>query len=388
MRCMKKFLKVLFVIALMICIGISANFAYWWTQKGGEAYYHYTYRKQHEPFTFSRKTNTDSIYTEDVFMNTMKKYIDADESVLDEVKNNSFCIPGLKSTRTLTDNQANEISICTSMTPQGVVFSEDYIFISAYCCTKQHNSVIYMLDKNTKELIKEIVLPDKSHVGSLAYDSYHQNLWVCCYEETKKVAFVCALSISDCISYDFEEKYLPVRYTMQYQIDTQKRSSFMNYFNGSLYIGYFESNMKAETTIQEFEITDDGGLKETGNLMSDVYDDEPDAYALPASLFYINGNAQGMALDDMYIAITQSYGSIDHSRLRIFENTKNQDGNVDARDVNYVSGIDLPVMAEDCYMDEDGNLYICFESGAYAYRSRPCDHVDRIVFIPRCIFAE
>ena len=74
----------------MICIGIFANFAYWWTQKGGEAYYHYTYRKQHEPFTFSRKTNTDSIYTEDVFMNTMKKYIDADESVLDEVKNNSF----------------------------------------------------------------------------------------------------------------------------------------------------------------------------------------------------------------------------------------------------------------------------------------------------------
>ena len=36
---------------------------------------------------------------------------------------------------------------------------------------------------------------------------------------------------------------------------------------------------------------------------------------------------------------------------------------MDARDVNYVSGIDLPCwMAEDCYMDEDGNLYICFES--------------------------
>ena len=57
--------------------------------------------------------------------------------------------------------------------------------------------------------------------------------------------------------------------------------------------------MKAETTIQEFEIPDDGGLKETGNLMSDVYDDEPDAYALPASLFYINGNAQEW-FDDMY----------------------------------------------------------------------------------------
>ena len=72
---MKKFLKVLVMIVLVICIGILVNFAYWWTQKGGEAYYRYTYHKQHEPFTLSRKTNTDSIYTDDVFMNTMEKYI-------------------------------------------------------------------------------------------------------------------------------------------------------------------------------------------------------------------------------------------------------------------------------------------------------------------------
>ena len=39
------------------------------------------------------------------------------------------------------------------MTPQGVVFSEDYILFLPIA-VQTANSVIYMLDKNTKELIK------------------------------------------------------------------------------------------------------------------------------------------------------------------------------------------------------------------------------------------
>ena len=61
--------------------------------------------------------------------------------------------------------------------------------------------------------------------------------------------------------------------------------------------------------------------------------------------------------------------------------------NVEKREVIINPKI-LPEKLSVIIKDEDGNLYICFESGAYAYRSRPCDHVDRIVFIPRCIFAE
>ena len=98
---MKKFLKVLFVIALMICYWDFCKFCLLVDAKGGDAYYHYIYRKQHEPFTFSRKTNTDSILQEDVYEYN-EKYIDADESVLDEVKITLFAFL-VKSTRTLTD---------------------------------------------------------------------------------------------------------------------------------------------------------------------------------------------------------------------------------------------------------------------------------------------
>ena len=42
----------------------------------------------------------------------------------------------------------------------------------------------------------------------------------------------------------------------------------------------------------------------------------------------------------------------------------------------------LPVtFCQNSYMDENGNLYICFESAAYAYRARKTDHIDRILVL-------
>ncbi len=46
-----------------------------------------------------------------------------------------------------------------------------------YCHAKKHNSVIYMINKESHRFIKEIILPGQPHVGGLAYDSEHQILW-------------------------------------------------------------------------------------------------------------------------------------------------------------------------------------------------------------------
>ena len=32
-------------------------------------------------------------------------------------------------------------AVCTTMTPQGLAVTEDYVFVSAYCHAKKHNSV-------------------------------------------------------------------------------------------------------------------------------------------------------------------------------------------------------------------------------------------------------
>lgn len=376
----KKVFKVFSILLLVACIVCLSFFGYWWYFQGGETYYRYTYHKDHEPFTFSRKTSTDALYSNDRLKDMLSSYFD--EETLDVIIENSYIIPGLKASETLAYNHYHQHSICTSMTPQGVTMSDEYVFISAYCQTKEHNSIIYQIDRETHELIQPIVLPDKSHVGSVAYDDVYDNLWVCCFEEENKVAFVCSISMSAIDHYTFNQSYCPILYTKQYPIDTMKRSSFMTYHDGSLYVGYFSSSSEASSTVQEFQIQEDGGLKYTGNLMNDIYEDEPDSYVLPNSLFYINGLAQGVAVSEDHIYITQSHGSDNDSVLSVFANKEDEEGNVNATDANKLYSFHLPCMAEDCYMDDENNLYVCFESAGYAYRARKSPHVDRILFLP------
>lgn len=383
MKHKNKLLRIILIILLSITLIASAIFAYWWFLGGGEGYYIYTWHKIHEPFTLSKKTNTDSLYSDDYYKNILKEYFnDVDEEEINTMFDHSIIIPGLKSTRTITESTIQDVDICTSMTPQGVAVTEDYVLISAYCQTKEHNSVLYVVDKETKEFIKEVVLPDKSHVGSVTYDSLNKVIWICCYEEDTKVAFVCSFTLEEMENYSFDDAYLPIKYSNQVPINTQKRASFMNYDNGYLYIGYFESNLKSSSTIQKFKINSDGTLETYENEMAQIYDDEPDQYALPTSLFYISGNAQGMAIDDDMIFITYSHGSVNDSTFKMFQYIEDDDGNVDARDDAKVASITLPVMAEDLFVTDDQMIYICFESGAYAYRARDCYHMDRILVMP------
>lgn len=95
-----------------------------------------------------------------------------------------------------------EHQICDTMVPQGLVITDKYLFVSAYCGIdgyknelrfnsfskkffellkgeynhKQHNSVIYVYDIKSKKFIMTLELPDKNHVGGLAFDG--ENLYI------------------------------------------------------------------------------------------------------------------------------------------------------------------------------------------------------------------
>ena len=45
--------------------------------------------------------------------------------------------------------ETGENEVCQWMTPQGVGFSQDFVFISAYCYDHQHHSIIHVLDRET-----------------------------------------------------------------------------------------------------------------------------------------------------------------------------------------------------------------------------------------------
>ena len=63
-----------------------------------------------------------------------------------------------------------------------------------------------MIDKETHEFVKEIVLPNKAHVGSLAYDGENNNLLVC--GSRNGGAQVNALDMESVEAYDFSGKQI------------------------------------------------------------------------------------------------------------------------------------------------------------------------------------
>ncbi len=75
----------------------------------------------------------------------------------------SYVIPGLINT-----NVGGFQS--STMCPQGITFAGNYLLISAYDLSAEELSVVYVVDKKTKELLTTLVLPTNAHVGGICYD--------------------------------------------------------------------------------------------------------------------------------------------------------------------------------------------------------------------------
>ncbi|MCD7825094.1 MAG: hypothetical protein LUH14_03915 [Clostridiaceae bacterium] len=81
----------------------------------------------------------------------------------------SFVLPGLSHTN--VDGFAS-----ATMCPQGITFAGSYILLTAYDTSSTENSVIYVLKKSNRKLLTTVVLPNKAHLGGIAYDG--TNVWV------------------------------------------------------------------------------------------------------------------------------------------------------------------------------------------------------------------
>lgn len=373
----RKILIVLLVILLVI--GICAAYAY----------YLFIWLGEHEPVVETETTNTDAIYTEEEMQKALSKYEGLDALGFNgNYEENSFVIPGLKATRTLKSDKSKHTSVCTSMTPQGICVAENYYLISAYCHAKEHNSVIYVIDKDSHEFVKEIVLKGRPHVGGLAYDTIHKNIWVACH--SNGTAYVNFFKMTDLEQYSLDTEIKPLDFQEEYPIYSIPRSSFIYYMDGGLYVGYFSPSKKDEMrTIQKFWIEDDGTLQ----LFDNPAYGEKGAIGkekkliLPADIASIDANCQGMALYENLILISESRG-VFKSKLQMFNNAIGMNETVmrlenDKAMMEFI----LPPQLEQLYV-HDGELYLLFESGSYAYRSWPTVAVDRVIKVDISDFAE
>ena len=338
----------------------------------GYIYYEFEYRGMIEVPTNATSTSTRPLYSMEAFRQELRHYPKLYKASLEapvDTRAGTYAIPGLHSTETLDSNKAKDTSICTSMTPQGIAVCDEYIFVSAYCHTKRHNSVIYVIDRDTHRFIKEIVLPGKPHVGSLAYDDDRDNLWVC--GSGSGLAQANAISLSSIKEYSLRREKKPISYVFQNYVLEIRRSSFMTYKNDHLYIGYFHSSQNG--VLKKYAIEPGGNMQNTIFQLNGMEIES----GLAVTSATIPKQSQGMAFYYDKLFMSQSLGILP-SQLVLFDDSI--DSNNEYRKDAAMLSFKLPRMLEQIYIYDD-QIYMIFESAAYAYRDLPTISVDRILTI-------
>ena len=310
-----------------------------------------------------RETNTYPVIYETE--QEMREAVRGRFARLDDQMAASIVIPGLMSTRT-TKGSFHGVVYCTSMTPQGMAISEDYIFISAYCHTHVHNSVIYMLDRRTGEFLKEIPLRSRAHVGGLAFDPVHRNLWVS--GGSAGAAKAIAYTIESLENYNLSREKKSIKSKFSYTLATLTRNSYMSYSDGYLIIGYFTP--QGSSTLQKFRITEDGGL--ASQIIVEDYEIHE---SVIADFTATTSNQIQSALEtDGFVMLAKSYGPFD-SQLQMYDNRAFL-ASFEERNADRIYL--FPQKMEQICVSDD-MLYCLFESAAYAYRSQPLLRLDRIM---------
>ena len=332
--------------------------------------YAFIYRDRNEPPTKRKTTNQEAAYYTlrgQIQMLSQKEELMAFafEDRKKEREYGTYIIPGLKATRTLLTSEGDMPAMCTTMTPQGLAVTEDYVFVSAYCHAKKHNSVIYMINKESHRFIKEIILPGQPHVGGLAYDSEHQILWYS--SNTQELAQAVSLTMESIENYDYDAGRHPIATNQIASLYGIVRDSFMTFYDGCLYVGCFTKY--TDSAIARYAVDDQGNLINTMDEGLGMNF----GMAVPLDYSTISEQAQGMAFYNDKLLLSHSFGILP-SRVVFYEKS-------DKRlyvDENSAVSYRFPERIEQIFVDGD-DLYVLFESAAYAYSSASVNIVDRVL---------
>ena len=337
-------------IVIIICFTI---FIVLWTLY---EYFIGSFRKYEYKTDLASTNITPSIYdTQEELMSDLEEnYPYFAEYLKNSKTTEMFIIPGMKMTESLSI-KTNKKEKCTSMTPQGLAVTEKYIFISAYCYTHKHHSVLYVLDRKTGKFIKALVLDSTSHVGGLAFDSNHNKLWVAEYKNSK--SYVGSLKLEDIEKYDIKENK-KIEYTDFVLLKGIKRASFITYNDNSLLVGYF--NLFKHGYFKIFDINDKGTIKGKSNITRKI-----------------DKKIQGIAYDNNILYLSQSYSS-NNSKLIMFNNVKDIKNNNNYYENKAKDSVALPEKLEQIYVYKN-RIYMLFESSAFSYKFTSNNHIDRVI---------
>jgi hypothetical protein len=276
----------------------------------------------------------------------------------DEPNDGTYVIPGLKICPSF--DLYNQPATCGNMVVQGLCVAKEYLIVSCYCHDSLHNSVLFMIHKQTGKLFNTIVLPDLPHAGSVAYDPGSQLVWICTGKTNK--ASISALRLEDMIRYSYQEIGSPITYFKRYAVPMMVRNSFMTYYNDKLIAGTFMYGFTGSALTQIY--LDESGLpkRTLGKLET-------------KSTSTIASSCQGIAMNHRYIFASFSNGPYQTSKLCIFSY-----GDSQLFEINALASFELPECLEQLWLDGD-DLYLMFESACWPFRNDTIHHIDRIIKI-------
>lgn len=247
--------------------------------------------------------------------------------------------------------------------PQGVCYANGYIFLTMYDYEKKNNSLIYVFKDN--KLVKKLFLDNKAHCGGISYDEKSNCIFLSGIGFGKE-SYVYRYLLSDILLkkdsvLELEYKFEVDNDNLLYSSSAKHSSvSFLNCFNGYLYVGnYCSCDDIDKAIIKKHKILSDGGLSKTFDI-----------FKCPFS------NVQGICVftynsETLYL-FSRSFGRKRNSLIYVCK--LNNDC------FSIISTMVLPSMLEQVSLCEEGFVLI-FESGAKVFRDTVINVNDGIYII-------
>ncbi|MHB8132427.1 MAG: hypothetical protein ACYDEX_26030, partial [Mobilitalea sp.] len=258
----------------------------------------------------------------------------------------SIVIPGL-----VTTNIGGFSS--TAMCPQGITFAEDYLLLTAYDIASEENSVIYVMDKWSKELLTTLILPSKTHAGGISYDG--TNIWVA---NGTKVSTIPFSEIETAAKEGDPYSYIKYNTTSALGITV----SYISYYNKMLWVGSY--NELQGTNMYGYSIDDKG----------------TDPSLTKENRIYMPTRVQGIAFTskgDLIISRScQLYKGLRGymRQIDVYKPDFSKDSNVYIPLGKRINTVAMPSMNEEIAVD-GAYLYVNFESGAFNRASYQMDRI-------------
>lgn len=258
----------------------------------------------------------------------------------------SFVIPGLTTT-----NVGGFSS--TMMCPQAVTFAGNYLLTTAYDRAGEENSVIYVMNKGTRELITTLVLPGKPHLGGITFDGTY--VWATSGTVVYSIAFSdVEAAVAAGGAYSF------IQYASSCKLDIA--TSYLTYYDGKLWVGSY--NELKNTTMNSY-IIDDFDNKPTLTKV--------DTVAMPTRVQGVAFTKQGTLILSRSCQLYKGLrGYMRQMDVYKPDFTKKVNGVVQ---LGYlVNSVSMPSMNEGIAIDGD-YLYVTFESGAFDKSTYKMDRI-------------